>query len=496
MTLNRKKDSTEGSLERKTIGGIFWTIIEMLGRQGVTFVIQIILARLLIPEDFGLVGMLTVFISLSNLLTDSGFQTWLIHKKNPTQIDFSTVFVFNIFAATIIYLLLFLSAPQIGHFFKSPVFVPLLRFLSLTVIFNSLSLIHRTKLTIALKFKTQTYITMFSITLSGLVAVILAYLGFGVWSLVTQQVIASIIQSVLLIVINNWIPQITFSVSSFKIMFKYSWKLLASYSLDILYNNLNAILIGRFFSASTLGYFTNAQKVNDVAGQSIATAVQKVSFPVLSGIKDEKETLKNGYQRILGFTSFIVIPIMLGMSACGVEIFKIVFGDKWLLAVPYFQIMCFGGMFYPMHMLNLNILQVAGRTDRFLILEVCKKIISILGTIITLLIFKSVLSLVCISVIFSYLSLYINSYFSEEMIGYSFENQLRDIFKPLISGVIMFAFVFLIGQLLKINIVLLLMVKVLIGIILYVGLCRLFGVKEIFVLREFIVEQIYKLKRC
>lgn len=494
MTANQQIENKGETIEKKTIGGIFWTILEMLGRQGVTFVIQIILARLLVPEDFGLIGMLTVFITLSNLLIDSGFQTWLIHKNNPSQTDFSTVFFFNVFTACIIYIVLFLIAPQIALFFKRPIFVSMLRILSINILFNSFGLIHRTKLTIDLKFKTQTYITTFCVTISGIVAVVMAYLGFGVWSLVVQQVVASFTQTLLLTISNRWIPQLVWSTKSFKTMFKYSWKLLASHILDVLYNNLNTILIGRFFSASTLGYFSNAQKLNDVAGQSIATAVQKVSFPVLSSIKDEKENLKNGYRRILNLTSFAVIPIMLGMSACGFELFRIIFGEKWLLAVPYFQILCFGGMFYPMHMLNLNILQVVGRTDRFLILEVLKKIVGVLGTIITLLLFKSVLTLVWVTVIFSLFSLYVNSFFSKEMIDYSLREQLLDIMKPLLAGIIMFIGVFFLGKVLNIGTFPLLLIKIVFGILLYIGLCSLFKVHEILIIKSLVVKFVKTLK--
>lgn len=461
--MGTKEASEKNTIQNKTIKGFFWTGIEMLGRQGATFIIQIVLARLLVPEDFGLIGMLTIFISLSNVLIDVGFQTWLLHEKKPTNAEFSTVFFFNLTVSIVMYGVLFMIAPSVASFYRRPVLSAMLRVLGISLVMNAFALVQRTQLTIKLNFRVQTIITAYSISFSGVVAIVLAYLGLGVWSLVFQQVLNTTINSLLTIFINRWVPQLTFEVKSFKKMFHYSWKLLASTLLDTAFNNVNSILIGRFFSAASLGYFSNAQKMQDVIPRSLSGAVQKVSFPVLSRYKEDKEVLHAAFRRILKTVSFLAIPISFGLSGTGTEIFLLMFGEKWLTAVPYFKIMALTASCYPIHVLNLNLLQIIGRTDRFLILEIIKKGIGIAATIIVLVVFQSVMSLVLLDFFMNFLMLYVNGYYTKDIIDYSLFDQMRDLLRPFAAGIIMLFSLIILENTMHSGVVVLLMVKILVG---------------------------------
>ncbi|MGM0216053.1 lipopolysaccharide biosynthesis protein [Enterococcus sp. AZ109] len=476
----KKKDpqKSDTSIQSKTAKGMFWSGLEMLGRQGATFIIQIVLARLLLPEDFGLIGMLTIFIALSNVVIDVGFQTWLLHEKAPTEEEFSTVFFFNLFVSIIVYGLLFTGAPFVARFYGQPILSSMLRLLGVSLILNALALVQRTQLTIKLNFKVQTLITAYSICISGAVAIFCAYLGFGVWSLVFQQVINTMLNSLMTIFSNRWLPKWTFQLQSFKKMFHYSWKLVASTMLDTAFNNLNSILIGRYFSPASLGYFSNAQKMQDVIPRSLSSAVQKVSFPVLSRYKDDKQVLSNAFTRILTMVCFVAVPVSFGLSGTGTEIFLLMFGEKWLTAVPYFRIMALTASCYPIHILNLNLLQIVGRTDRFLFLEIIKKVIGITATLIVLFVFRSVMSLVILDFFLNFVTLYVNGYFTGDIIGYTLFDQLKDLSRSFVAGIVMLVAVTILGYFLHTNPLVSLLIKMILGISVYLGASFLINRKE------------------
>ncbi len=274
--------SQQNTLKKKTISGLFWSFSDLIANQGIRFIIQIVLARLLLPEDFGIIGMITVFIAVSQSIIDSGFSNALIREKDSTQEDYSTVFYFNLFMSIALYIVLFFSANAISVFFKAPKLISILRVLLLVLIINSFGLIQRTILIKNIDFKTQTKISVISSIISGIVAIFLAYLGFGVWSLVIQTLLMQFIQSLLLSFSNKWLPSLVFSMDSFKRLFGFGWKLLVSGLINTLYNNLYYLIIGKAFSASDLGYYTNAQKLRDTVSQSISTSVQKLDILFLA----------------------------------------------------------------------------------------------------------------------------------------------------------------------------------------------------------------------
>jgi len=471
------------SLKKKTIAGLFWSFLDLIANQGLQFIIQIILARLLIPKDFGIIGMLTIFIALSGTLIDSGFSQALIRNKEASEEDYSTVFNFNLIISITLYIILYLSANSISAYFNEPKLISILRILSLVIIINSFSIVQRVILTKKIDFKTQTNINVLSSVISGAIAIICAYNGLGVWSLVIRTLSMQLMQAVLLWFKNKWRPKLIFNANSFKNMFNFGWKLLASGVINTVYTNLYYIIIGKVFSASELGYYTNAQKLNDTVSQTITMSVQRVSYPVLSKLQDDKERLKYSYRKIIKTVVFINFPLMLGLAAVAKPLIYILFGYKWSGSVIYFQFLCFAGMMFPLHAINLDILQVKGRSDLFLRLEIIKKAIFTVLIIAAITLKLGIMGLIGALVLNSYISYFLNSYYSAELIDYSTKHQLVDILPAFIISIIMGIVVYASNIFMPdINIIKLIL-QTLLGIITYVVISKIInaeGLREIF----------------
>jgi len=469
----------QGSLKKKTISGLFWSFSDLIANQGIQFIIQVILARLLLPKDFGIIGMITVFISISQTFIDSGFTNALIRENEPSQEDYSTVFYFNLIMAIIMYVILFSFAGLISDFFKEPQLTSILRVLAIVLIINSFGLIQRTMMTKNINFKTQTKISAISSIVSGVIAIVFAYMGLGVWSLVIRTLAMQLIQSILLCMYNRWFPSLVFNVSSFKRFFGFGWKLLASGIINTLYNNLYFLIIGKTFSAVELGFYTNAQKLRDTACQSISNSVQKVGYPVLSSIKEDEHRLRQGYKKIIKASVFITFPIMLGLAAVANPLIKMLFGSRWINSIQYFQVLCFSGMLYPLHAINLDILQVKGRSDLFLGLEIVKKGIGILSIVIVLLFKLGIMGLIWALVITSFIAYFLNSYYSAELLDYSTMQQIIDVTPAFIASVVMAIIVFFSQYILPNSNLAKLCLQTIIGIVIYATLGKLGKIEEL-----------------
>lgn len=482
------------SLKNKTMSGLFWSFIDLLARQGIQFVIQIILARLLMPEHFGLMGMIILFIAISNSLIDSGFSQALIRDQHTTQADYSTVFYFNIFISLLLYGVLFTLSPSISAFFKEPQLILMIRVISIVLIINALGIIQRVLLIKEVDFKTQSKISIIAVLISGIITITLAFLGFGAWSLVINIVSMQFIQTLLLWIFNKWIPSLTFNVQSFKRFFNFGYKLLLSGLIDTFYENIYYLLIGRFYSSAQLGLFTNAVKIRDLASMSIATTVQRVTYPILSSMQEDEERLKLGFRKIIKMSAFINFPLMMGLAAVAHPLFLVLLGDKWISSVVYFQFLCLGGMLYPLHAINLNILQVKGRSDLFLFIEIIK---NLLLTVLLLLSFYfklGIMGLIAAAVIHSYLSLFVNTYFSTGEIAYSFKEQLRDLVPVYFISIIMGVIVWWMGSLLPENPLIKLSCQVSIGVFLFIAGCKLFKIEELVTTYHIIKPFVKKIK--
>ncbi len=448
----------------KTVKGIFWSAVDRFSAQGIQFVFSILIARMLMPEDYGVIAMLNIFLAVSQTFIDSGFGTALIRKIDRTETDFSTVFYFNIAVAVFFYLGLFFAAPAIANFYNTPILVPVTRVTAINLIIGSFSGIHNAKLSIAIDFKSRAKISIVSAVFTGAVGLWMAYSGYGVWTLAVQTVFAGIIRTIMLWVIVKWYPKLGFSWLSFKEMFSFGSKLLASGLLDTIYNNIYPLVIGKFFSSTTLGVYSKANSLAQFPSSNITSVLQSVTFPVLSTIQNEEDRLADAYKRFLRIAAFVVFPLMLGLSSVADPFIRIVLTDKWEGTIYLLQIICFSLMWYPIHAINLNILQVKGRSDYFLKLEIIKKVQGVIILCIT--VPMGIVAMCYGQVISSMISLIWNTYYTKRLIGYGYWAQMRDLLPIFVHSLVMWGIVLLVVSLMP-NLWLKLIIGVLTGMIYY-----------------------------
>ena len=427
------------SLKEKTVKGVIWSAVDRFSAQGIQFVFSILIARLLVPEDYGVIAMLNIFLAVSQTFIDSGFGTALIRKIDRTETDFSTVFYFNIAVAVFFYLGLFFAAPAIANFYNTPLLVPVTRVTAINLVIGSLSGIHNAKLSIAIDFKSRAKISIVSAVLTGSVGLWMAYSGYGVWALVVQTVFAGIIRTIMLWIIVKWYPKLVFSWKSFKEMFSFGSKLLASGLLDTIYNNIYPLVIGKIFSPSTLGLYAKAKSLADFPSANITGVLQNVTFPVLSSIQNEEDRLADAYKRFLRISAFVIFPLMLGLSSVADPFIRLALTDKWEGAIYLLQIICFALMWYPIHAINLNILSVKGRSDYFLKLEIIKKVQGVFILCIT--VPMGIVAMCYGQVINSMISLIWNTHYTKKLIGYGFLAQIKDLLPIFIHSLIMWGLV-------------------------------------------------------
>lgn len=425
----------EQSLKSKTVKGASWSFLDNIANQGITFLVGLILARMLTPEEYGLIGIITIFIAVFNTIVDSGFSNALIRKNDADDIDYSTGFYTNIVFSLFLFLLLFFSAPLIANFFNEPQLVLLLRVMGSIIIINALAIIQRTILVKKIDFKTQTYISLISSIGSGVLGIGMAYKGFGVWALVGQLVSRQFFNTQFLWIFNRWLPKLVFSYRSFLEMWSFGWKLLVSSLIDTVWKEIYQVVIGKCYSTATLGQYTRAKQFSDICSTNLTGIIQRVSYPVLSSIQDDRVRLKYAYQKVIKTTMLPTFVLMLGMAACAKPMILILIGEQWLECVPMLQMICIYGALYPLHALNLNILQVQGRSDLFLRLEIIKKVIGVGPLLIG--IWGDIYLMLFGTVIVSFISYYLNAYYSGPYLNYSIKEQVKDILPSLMVAITM-----------------------------------------------------------
>lgn len=469
------------TLKQQTIKGTVWSTIEKFSVQAVSFIIMIFMARVLTPEDYGLVGMVTIFIAISQSLVDSGFSQALIRKQNRTETDNSTVFWFNMVTGVIIYFIMFFCAPVIAIFYNEPLLIPITRFISLSIIINSLVVVQRAILTSNLDFQSQAKASLTATILGGALGLSLAYTGFGVWSIVWYQIANLGINILILWIVTKWYPRWIFSWNSFKELFNFGSKLAASGIISTLYTNIYLLVIGKVFKASDLGYYTRAQQFAAFPSSNITSILQRVTYPVFCKIQDERERLTISYRQFLRVSGYIIFPLMVGLAVLAKPIVLVVLKPDWEFAAVLLSILCFALMWYPIHAINLNLLQVTGRSDLFLKLEIWKKVVGVAILCATV---PIGLIAMCVGQIFSSLiSLGINTYYTGKLINLGFWKQMKDLLPALTyslcMGLSVYAFILLIeSEWLKI------IVGFSIGLIVYLGLSHFTDSKDL----KFILE--------
>ena len=435
------------NLRGRTISGLFWNLLERVGIRIVQFLPTIILARLLSPEQFGLIGMLTLFVALAQTFLDSGFGVALIQKKDATYTDECSIFYFNILLGGFSVLILFFAAPLIANFYRQPILAGLLRWLSLDILIESFSLIQIALLTRELDFKTQLKANLSATFIGGIFGVAAAYYGLGVWSLVIQTIANTALQTLILWWLHRWRPGLVFSLASLKSMFGFGSRMLSSSLVSVFFDNLYQVFIGKVFSAAPLGYYTRASSLRTIVIDTTSNTLGRVMFPALASIQDDQERLKQAYRKSIRFTTFAHFPIMAGLIVTAKPLITLLFSEKWGESVLFFQLMCAAGLLYPLHLLNLNILKVKGRSDLFFRLELIKRVLVVLTIIIT---YRWGINAMLIGQIAFTLFVYgLNSFYSGMLIGYPTKAQILDVMPSLAFSCLMAGGMFFAGYILR-----------------------------------------------
>lgn len=453
-------------IKNKTITNFMWRFAERCGAQLVTFVVSIVLARLLEPSVYGTIALVTVFTTILQVFVDSGLGTALIQKKNADDLDFSSVFYFNFGMCIILYLVMFISAPYIARFYNDSSLTSVIRFISLTIVISGVKGIQQAYVSKNMLFKRFFFSTLGGTLISAIIGIIMAYMGFGVWALAVQQLSNTAIDTLILWVTVKWRPSKRFSIERLKSLFSFGWKLLCSSLLDTLYNNVRSLIIGKMYSASDLAYYNQGEKFPKFIVSNVNTSIDSVLLPTMSSAQDDRNRVKNMTRRAIKTSTYVMAPLMMGLAFCAEPVIKIILTDKWLLCIPFLRIFCITYMFYPVHTANLNAINALGRSDLFLKLEIAKKIVGI--TLLFSTIWFGVMAMAYSLLVSCVLNQIINSWPNKKLLNYGYLEQLKDILPGILLALFMGICVYFVSFL-PISIYLILVIQVVLGATIYIG---------------------------
>ena len=459
-------------LKRRTLQALSWSFAESLGLQLVRLAIGIVLARALVPAEFGLIAMVVVFVAVSQTLLDGGFVTALIQKQDITTTDTSSVFYFNVLMAVFYSVVLWNIAPWVASFYDQPILRELLRALTLALMFTSIGLVHSSLLIRSIDFKTEFRVSLVAAIISGIIGITLALFGYGVWSLVAQQITHALSRVVTLWLVIDWRPSLIFSFTALRRMFGFGSRLAIANVLNQVFENVYYVVIGRLFSAGELGLFTRAKTLQDLPSGVLSNMVSRVTLPVFASIQSDQERVKKGLKQALTVMMMVNTPIMIGMAIVSDPLIRVLFGPSWLPAVPYLQLLCATGFLLPLHVMNLNVLTALGRADLFLRLEVIKK--GLIAVSILLTWQHGIIGLIWGMIVVSVVAYAINSYYSSRLVRYSLLSQISDILPYVGVGVVMALLVYCAGLLLPDAPAIKLIVQVAFGTASYCLMCGAF----------------------
>lgn len=491
---------TEQSFKDKVVKGTIWSGIDNVASYFVTFIVGIVLARLLTPDDYGLVGLTGVLTAILGCFVNAGFDRALIRKKDATEEDYSTVFLVNLGTSFFLYMVIFACASFVADFFGRQQLVNLTRVASFGMILSALSIVQRTRLTKQLNFKSQTKITIYVSIVRGIIGISSALLGCGVWALVIQTLVGNALTTILLFWVDRWHPSFRFSMKSFVELFGFGSKLMVSTLIDTIWNQCYQIVIGKCYAPATLGQYARANSFSDIFSSNLTSIVQRVSYPVLSEIQDNHQQLRDAYRRIIKTTMLVTFCCMLMLAAIAHPMVMVLIGEKWLQSVEFLQIICFSSMLYPLHAINLNMLQVQGRSDLFLKLEIIKKIFAI-GPIV-LGIFVGIYWMLIGGVLIGFISYYLNAYYSGPFLKYSMSQQIKDVLPSFCIAFVGALFAYIVSVVAytffsdlnwTVNLAILFL-QLLMGISIIIILCEKNKIKEYFELKGIIIHAYQRFK--
>lgn len=422
------------SINKKISSGVLWNLASLFMTRGASTIFTLFLARLLAPEAFGLIAMITIVFELANTMVTSGLGTALIRSKSVSDTDFNTVFYTNIALSTIAYTVLFIGSPYVAKFYNQPELTLLIQIMGLSVFINATKIVQTAIFSRDMNFQALMKSNITSVVLSGILGIIAAWYGLGVWSLVIQNLSATFISAVVLWYMSSWRPRLEFSYVSFSKLFKFSKNILAEGLVDVVFTNSYVLVIGRLFSAEITGLYFFANKVSNLISQQLTSAIQQATLPALSTMQDEQEALRVKYRQIIQMTMFITTPVMTLLAAVSPILIPFAFKENWTPAVPYLQMLCIIGALYPLHAINVNLLLVKGRSDLLFKIGLVKRAVSI--TLLFLAIPYGVTGIIIGQIISSLFSLLPNTYFTTKLVNYSLLNQVRDVAKPVLNSVV------------------------------------------------------------
>lgn len=465
----------KGINKRIVLSSLIWKFLERGGTQGIQFVVQIVLARLLLPEEYGLIALVTVFITLANVFVQSGFNTALIQKKDADEVDFSSVFYLSLLIAVLLYSTLFISAPFIADFYHEPQMVPVLRVLSVTLIFGSFNSIQNAYLIRKMMFKKLFFRSLGAVAISGTVGILAAYAGWGVWALVTQQLTNQLSITIILWFTVKWRPILAFSFTKVKGLFSYGSKLLGSSLLDTFYRDLRSIIIGKIYTPAMLGFYNRGQHFPRLIVTNINGSIQSVMLPALSSHQDNKKKVKDMMRRAIVTSSFIMFPMMIGLAVVAEPVVKLILTDKWLPAVPFLQIYCASYALWPIHTANLQAINALGRSDIFLKLEIVKKIVGL--SILIISIRYGIFAIALGELLSGIIASFVNAYPNLKLLNYSYLEQWKDIMPSLLISLFMGSVVYTFNFL-NIAVWQTLILQMTVGTIIFIILAKMFKIES------------------
>lgn len=467
----------------KVVSNFIWRFAERCGAQLVQFIVSIVLARLLAPEVYGTIALITVITTILNVFVDSGMGSALIQKKDADSVDFSTVFYFNMFVCIVLYVGLFISSPWIAHFYKDATLIPVIRVLGLTIVISGVKNIQQSYVSKTMQFKRFFFSTLGGTIGAAVIGIWMAFKGFGVWALVTQQIFNATVDTLILWITVKWRPKRQFSFERLKGLFSYGWKLLASALLDTVYTNLRQLIIGRMYTSSDLAFYNRGKQFPDLIITNINTSIDSVLLPTMSQEQDNVERVKAMTRRAIKTSTYIMAPLMMGLAFCATPVISLILTDKWLACVPYMQIFCITSMFYPVHTANLNAIKAMGRSDLFLKLEIVKKVVGMVLLLSTM--WFGVMAMAYSLLVSSVLSQIINSWPNRKLLNYGYLEQLKDILPGIILAVVMGICVYPV-QWLGLSDIITLCIQVPLGAIIYIIGSKIFKLESF----EYILDMI------
>ena len=451
--------------KQSVFSNMIWRFAERCGAQIVQFIVSIVLARILAPEAYGIIALVTVFTTILQVFVDSGLGNALIQKKDADDLDFSTVFYTNIVICLVLYIGIFIASPTIARFYDDLNLIPVIRVLSLTLVISGVKNVQQAYVSKKMIFKKFFFATLLGTIGAAFLGVIMAINGMGVWALVAQQLFNLSLDTIILWITVKWRPKLCFSFKRLKKLFSFGWKLLVSSLIDTVYNNVRQLLIGKLYSSADLAYYNRGKQFPNLIVQNINNSIDSVLLPTMSQEQDNKEKVKNMTRKAIKTSVFIMAPLMMGLAFTSKNVVTLILTEKWLECVPYLCIFCITYMFYPIHSANLNAINAMGRSDLFLKLEIIKKIVGIVLLLVTIKI--NVLAMALSLLVSSVISQIINSWPNKKLLGYSYIDQLKDILPSIMLAIFMGVVVYIIGFI-KLPTILSLILQIIVGIIVYI----------------------------